>query len=147
MSKTAFVVVAGLLLLPGLAEASDKAAKSSAAVVPAGDAKWADAPGMDGVKMAILEGMPAKGASRFFIKLPGGMAVPSHFHSPDHYAFVVSGTLVLGIDGKDVSLPSGSYFSFLGKKKHTTRCEAGADCVLFVDARGKWDVIPVGTAK
>jgi quercetin dioxygenase-like cupin family protein len=75
------------------------------------------------------------------------MAVPSHFHNPDHYVFVVSGTLVLGIDGKDASLPAGSYFSFLGKKKHTTRCEAGADCVLFVDARGTWDVIPVGAAK
>ncbi len=22
-----------------------------------------------------------------------------------------------------------------------TKCEAGTDCVLFVDSRGKWDVI------
>jgi hypothetical protein len=55
---------------------------------------------------------------------------------------VVAGTVVLGIDGKDVSLPTGSFFSFTGKKVHSTRCDAAADCVLFIDARGKWDVVP-----
>jgi quercetin dioxygenase-like cupin family protein len=147
VSKTTFVIAAALLLLPGLAEASGKAGKGSATVVPAGAANWADAPGRDGVKIAVLEGTPAKGAGHFLIKLPAGMAAPAHFHTPDHHVFVVSGTLVLGIDGKDTSLPAGSYFSFLGKKRHTTRCEAGADCVLFVDARGKWDLVPVDAAK
>ena len=146
MSK-AFVIVAALLLLPGQAEASDKAAKGRSKVVLAGEAKWADVPGMDGVKMAALDGAPDKGASRFLIRLAGGHAVPVHFHNPDHYVFVVSGTMVLGIDGKDVTLPAGSYFSFTGRKKHTTLCQAGADCVLFLDARGKWDVVPVGAAK
>jgi hypothetical protein len=55
--------------------------------------------------------------------------------------------MTFGGDGKEISLPAGSYFSFVGKKKHTTRCDAGADCVLFMDARGKWDVVPVETAK
>jgi quercetin dioxygenase-like cupin family protein len=146
MSK-AFVIVASLLLLPGLAEASGKAAKGGFKVVPAGETKWADVPGMDGVKMAALDGAPDKGASRFLIKLAGGLSVPVHFHNPDHYVYVVSGTMVLGIDGKDVTLPAGSYFSFTGKKKHTTLCQAGADCVLFIDARGKWDVVPVAAAK
>jgi hypothetical protein len=54
MMKTAFVIVAGLLLLPGLAEASNKGGKGSAVLVPASDVKWADVPGMDGVKMAVL---------------------------------------------------------------------------------------------
>ena len=55
---------------------------------------------------------------------------------------VVSGTLVLAVDGKETRLPPGSYFAFTGKKQHLTKCEAGADCVLFADARGKWDVVP-----
>jgi hypothetical protein len=55
--------------------------------------------------------------------------------------------MTFGADGKEVSLPPGSYFSFVEKKKHTTRCDAGADCVIFMDARGKWDVVPVETAK
>jgi hypothetical protein len=25
---------------------------------------------------------------------------------------------------------------------HATRCEAGAECVLAMDVRGKWDVVP-----
>ena len=42
-----------------------------------------------------------------------------------------------------LKLPAGSGFVFTGKKKHTTACAAGADCVMFIDARAKWDVIPV----
>jgi quercetin dioxygenase-like cupin family protein len=147
MMKTAFVVVAGLLLLPGLADASNKGAKGGATLVPAADVKWADVPGMDDVKMAVLGGAPDKGASHFLIKLSAGRTVPLHFHNPDHYAYVVSGTMTFGADGKEVSLPPGSYFSFVGKKKHTTRCDAGADCVIFMDARGKWDVVPVEAPK
>jgi quercetin dioxygenase-like cupin family protein len=147
MSKSALAIVAGLLLVPGLAAASSKTGKGAVTVVPAGDVKWSDVPGMDGVKMAVLDGAPDKGASRFLIKLAGGREVPLHFHNPDHYAFVVSGTMTFGADGKTVSLPAGSYFSFVGKKKHTTRCDAGADCVVFMDARGKWDVVPIETAK
>jgi len=55
--------------------------------------------------------------------------------------------MTFGVDGKEASLPPGSYFSYVGKKKHTTRCDAVADCVIFMDARGKWDVVPVETAK
>jgi quercetin dioxygenase-like cupin family protein len=55
---------------------------------------------------------------------------------------VLSGTMVFTVDGKEYKLPAGSYFSFIGKKQHITKCEAGADCVLAIDARGKWDVIP-----
>jgi quercetin dioxygenase-like cupin family protein len=147
MMKTAIVVVAGLLLLPGLADASNKGVKGGATLVPAADVKWSDVPGNDGVQMAVLGGAPDKGASHFLIKLSPGKTVPLHFHNPDHYAYVVAGTMTFDADGKEVSLPPGSYFSFIGKKKHTTRCDAGAECVIFMDARGKWDVVPVGTAK
>ena len=69
-------------------------------------------------------------------------AAPLHHHTADHYVTVVSGTLILIVDGKENKLPAGSYFSFTGKAKHETKCDAGAECVLFVDARGKWDVVP-----
>jgi hypothetical protein len=58
---------------------------------------------------------------------------------------VVAGTLVLTVDGKENKLPPGSYFSFKGKGKHMTKCEAGADCILSMDVRGKWDVVPDDT--
>jgi quercetin dioxygenase-like cupin family protein len=76
------------------------------------------------------------------LKLSGGFVAPLHHHSSDHYVSVLSGTMVFTVDGKENKLPAGSYFSFIGKKQHITKCEAGADCVLAVDARGKWDVLP-----
>ncbi len=124
--------------------ASPKEAKKAATVVllPAGDIKWNDVPDFPGVKMAALEGDPSKGAGHFFIKLKDGFAAPLHHHSSDHFVTVVSGTLSLTVDGKETRLPAGSFFLFKGKKTHITKCEPGADCVLSVDARGKWDVVP-----
>jgi quercetin dioxygenase-like cupin family protein len=131
-------VVAAALLVPVAAGAKDK---GTAVFVPASDLKWADVPDRPGVKIAPVQGDPNKGASHFFIKLPAGFIVPAHHHSPDHYVMVATGTVVFNVDGTDHTLPAGSYFSFIGKKKHTTRCAEGSECVLFVDSRGKWDVV------
>ena len=128
---------------PGVAA---KEAKGGTAVfTPAGDLKWGDVAGFPGLKMAVVDGDPAKGPAHFMMKFPGGFAAPLHHHSSDHHVTVIAGTLVLTADGKDNKLPAGSYFAFKGKKPHLTKCDAGADCVLFVDSRGKWDVIPAET--
>ena len=116
-------------------------AEGKAVLSPATDLKWNDVPGFPGVKLAAVQGDPGKGPSHAYHKLAAGFVSPVHHHSPDHYVTVVSGTLVLVVDGKENKLPPGSYFQFTGKKPHLTKCEAGADCVLFVDARGKWDVV------
>ena len=50
--------------------------------------------------------------------------------------------MVFTVDGKEQRLSPGSYFAFTGKQVHVTKCEAGADCVIFNDVRGKWDVVP-----
>jgi quercetin dioxygenase-like cupin family protein len=136
-------VVGAALLLPAAAWAKEEAKKGGGTAVfaPASDLKWADVPDRPGVKLAPIQGDPNKGASHFFVKLPAGTSVPLHHHTSDHYVVVVSGTMVLNVDGQDHSLPAGSAFSFTGKKKHTTRCAEGAECVLFVDSRGKWDVL------
>ena len=122
--------------------AKDTKSGGSAALMPASSLKWSDVPGFPGVQMTVLQGNPDKGAHHSMLKLPGGFAAPLHHHTPDHYVTVVSGTLVLTVDGKETKLPAGSYFSFIGKKQHITKCESGADCVLSVDSRSKWDVLP-----
>ena len=121
-----------------------KPAKPPAAVLlAASDLKWTDVAEFPGVKMAVVEGDPKAGKSHFFLKLPAGFNAPLHFHHADHWAGVVSGTLVLAPEGEsEKSLGAGSGFGFVGQKKHTTKCAAGADCVLFVDSRGPWDVVP-----
>ena len=136
------IVAAAVLVWTGARADAAKKGGGTAVLTPVGDLKWADMLDRPGVKMAATQGDPTKGPGHFFIKLPAGFSVPLHHHSSDHYVTVVSGTMVFNVDGKDYSLAPGSYFAFTGKKQHTTRCADGADCVLSIDARGKWDVVP-----
>ena len=137
MKNTSFLVaVATCLSFGSFVHAAD-----NAVLVPPGEVKWQDVPNAKGVQLAALQGDPSKGPSHFFLKFAPGFSAPVHFHSANHYGTVVSGTLVLSVDGQERKLPAGSYFAFTGKKPHATRCEAGADCVLSIDARGKWDVV------
>lgn len=133
-------VVLSLLFLTALAGAKDKG--PSAVLVDAKDVQWKDVPGFPGVQLGVVEGDPAKGPHHAFHKFKAGFAAPLHHHSPDHFVAVVSGTLILTVDGKENHLPAGSYFSFKNKGQHATACAAGADCVIFADVRGKWDVVP-----
>ena len=128
-----------------LVAAKDTKKGGSAVLIPASDLKWNDVPGFAGVKMAVMDGDPAKGPHHMMLKFAGGFSADLHHHSSDHYATVLTGTLVLTIDGKENKLPAGSYFSLKDKKQHATKCEAGADCVLSMDARGKWDVVATET--
>jgi quercetin dioxygenase-like cupin family protein len=145
MRKTVagLLVVAGALsvLLPS-ARAGDRQMKSGAQLVPAAEMQWNDVPGMTGVKLAALDGDPAKGPSHFLLKFTGGFSAPLHHHSANHFVTVVAGTLVLTVDGVEHKLSAGSFAAFSNKTKHLTRCEPGADCVLAMDVRGKWDVVP-----
>ena len=134
-----------LVLAAFAPHAAETKKSGNAMLVPAGDLKWNDVPNFPGVKMAVLDGDPAKGAHHSMIRFTGGFSAPLHHHSSDHSGTVVAGTLVLTVDGKESRLPAGSYFAFKGKGKHMTKCEAGADCILSMDVRGKWDVIPDDT--
>jgi quercetin dioxygenase-like cupin family protein len=131
------VAVLAVVAAVGVAMA---AAKGTAVFSPADGLKWVDMPGGP-LKSATVEGDASKGAHHFFLKLPAGFVAPAHHHTPDHFGTVISGTMVLSSEGKEEKLTPGSYFGFTGKGVHTTKCEAGADCVLFIDSRGKWDVV------
>lgn len=139
------VALVGASAAAGAGRAADKAKKAGGALfTPAADIKWNDVPGMAGVQLATVDGDPGKGPSHFFLKFSGGFSAPVHHHSANHFGTVVSGTLLLTVDGNEQKLPTGSFFGFSGKTKHATRCEAGADCVLSMDVRGKWDVVAEG---
>ena len=76
-----------------------------------------------------------------------GFTAGEHHHTADHSGTVVTGTLILTVDGKETRLPPGSYFAINGKRPHATKCDAAAECILAMDARGKWDVVPEAAAK
>ena len=137
-------IVAAALLVPLVVGAKDSGKDNFA---PAGDLMWKDDADHPGVQVAAVHGDPTKGAAKFFVKLPSGFAAPLHHHTADHFTVVVSGTMVFNVDGQDQTLPAGSFFSFTGKKQHTTKCTDAAGCILFVDTHGKWDVVPEKTAQ
>jgi len=120
---------------PAFAQASSKATATAVA-----DLKWTPA-GIPGVSTAVVEGDMAKGPRHFYLKYDAGVVTPAHHHSPDHYATIVSGTLVFTLDGKEHRLAPGSFFAFTGKAKHVARVEGNEPCVMFIDARGTWDVV------
>jgi quercetin dioxygenase-like cupin family protein len=134
------VVLAGLSWSTAPRAQAPEKSKKGALFVPAAEIKWNDVPDMAGVQMAAVDGDPSKGPSHFFLKFVGGFSAPVHHHSANHFVTVVAGTLVLTVDGSEQKLPPGSFFAFTNKTKHATACAAGADCVLSVDSRGKWDV-------
>jgi quercetin dioxygenase-like cupin family protein len=124
-------------------QAATKSKASDAVIIEAKDIKWSPVEGFAGVQSSTIEGDAAKGAHHSFMKFDAGFAAPLHTHTADHYVTVVAGTVILNVDGIEHRLPVGSYFAFKNKKAHTTTCMAGAECILFTDVRGKWDVTPV----
>ena len=129
-----------------LATAAVAAGGSHAVVTPKGELKWADA-GIPGVTIAAVEGDMASGPSHFYLRYPAGFVSPLHHHSADHYVTTISGQLTLIVEGKENLLPPGSYFAQTGKAPHIARCEGKDDCVMFIDARAAWDVVPEPPAK
>lgn len=130
---------------------------SSAKAAPAGKAtfkaadelKWADPPNSPpGLKQAVLWGNPEKGPHGALNKFPAGFEAPLHHHTTDYRAVVISGTLIVTPEGGAAKkLGPGSYGSFTGKIKHTTKCDAASECLVLVDAKGPWDVVIEGAKK
>jgi mannose-6-phosphate isomerase-like protein (cupin superfamily) len=111
----------------------------STVVVASGDLAWKDMG--NGVSAAPVSGDMEKGASRFFLKYPAGLATPKHHHDADHYATLVSGSVTLTVDGKDHKLGPGAYFALTDKVPHVARVEGSEPAVFFIQADGPWTVV------
>ena len=135
-----FLFVAALTLAGMAAPTAWAKGPGKAVMTPVAELKWSDA-GIPGVATSGVDGDMSRGASHFFLRYAAGFVAPLHFHSPDHHAVIVSGNLVLITGGKEVRLAPGSYFALKNKAAHAARCEGAQDCVMFIDARGRWDVV------
>jgi quercetin dioxygenase-like cupin family protein len=133
------------------AAAKAKSAKAKPALVTKtpDELKWVPNPAApDSISMAAVSGDPDKGAHAAFHKFKAGFAVPLHTHSSDIRFAVISGTMNVAPEGgPEKKLPPGSYVFQPHGVKHTTKCEAGSDCVIFTTASGKFDVIPAEAKK
>ncbi len=108
-----------------------------------GDLKWVANPETADVQMAVLWGDPARGPHGAFHKFKPGFNAGLHTHSADLRLAVVSGTLIEATEGgPERKLPPGSYVYQPHTVKHVTKCDAGSECVVFVVANGKFDLLP-----
>lgn len=147
--KHAIALAVALATLSPLAARADapKAAppeaKNGAILLVDSDLKWTSDPKRPGTYMALAEGDPEKGPAHFYLKYDKGFAGGLHYHSSDHGGWILSGTVILVIDGKETKLPPGSFYFVKAKTPHIAKCAADAACVMTVDVRGKWDAVPV----
>lgn len=117
-----------------------QAAKMQSVFMEAKNLKWEASP-VPGISMAVVEGDPAKGNHHALHKFNAGVSVPLHHHTADSHVTVLAGTLVVTLNGVEHRLNTGSFYSLKNKERHTTQCAPPSECLLLVDARGKWDVI------
>jgi quercetin dioxygenase-like cupin family protein len=153
LTVTGVLVSCSVLLAQGAAAEKEKVAPKPAArkavFMPTGDMKWEATPGAPPeVKGVTLWGDPTKGPYGGIQKFPPGFSAPLHTHSSDMHAVVLSGIFVVGPEGgSENKLPAGSYEFIPSTYKHTTKCDTGSECVVFVETHGKFDVKMVGEAK
>lgn len=101
----------------------------------------------DGPKIAFLWGKPQdRQLNGTLIKLPAGYNGTIRSHGASLRAVVIQGRAKHRNAGAKV-LDSGSFFASTGQSEHQVSCEAGADCILYVRAEGKYDVIPAQAKK
>lgn len=93
------------------------------------------------LNVAPAYGDPANGPHSSFIKMPAGYVSPTHTHTEDYWAVVVSGVMVneKPDSSEDVPLPVGSYYFQKGGEPHVTKCISPNECVFFVSQDGKFD--------
>lgn len=110
--------------------------------------KWAANPAAKGVQTATVWGDPATGAHGAFHKFAAGFTAPLHTHSANTKIVVISGTMAMaGADGKESKFPPGSFYTQPNTYPHVTKCLAGSDCLVYLEADAKWDLKPVETKK
>ncbi len=102
--------------------------------------KWDD---LGGPKMANASGDYKKGPYVGLFKLPAGFTSPMHTHTGEYEAIQLMGTTThwgVGEDGKAAKkMVPGSFWKMPSKLPHVSACAPGADCVIIVMQKTKFD--------
>jgi len=138
MGAVAFGVLVAVVAVAGPRESA-----AGASAVPIGSASWApvfpDQP--SGPAMAVLWGDVKKGPVGFLLRFPAGAVVPTHVHSSDYQAVVISGEFSHAAGSEPaVVLAPGSYWSQRAQLPHVNTCSAAGSCVLYLTAPKGFDL-------
>ena len=111
------------------------------------EVKWDD---LSGLKIGTLAGDYKKGAYGALVRVPAGYTSQLHSHTGAYEAVEINGTSshwMRGEDGtKAKKMTPGSYWSIPAKMEHVSSCAAGADCVMFISQKVKYDALPAKDA-
>jgi anti-sigma factor ChrR (cupin superfamily) len=137
-------LVAAAALYAAQVEKAAKSAPAKRAVLrTASEMKWVKIPDAKGVQEAVAWGNAQKGPHGSFAKFEAGTQVPLHTHTAASRSVVITGTMLEGLEGQQPKeLGPGSYFFIPGEVKHTTACKAGAECIIYTDWSGAFDLKP-----
>ena len=137
-------LLAALVLASGPSLAGDPAvALAFAADDPA--LAWGPCPDFigEGCKIAVLHGDPAGDNADVFFKVPGGFAIPHHWHTSAERMVLVSGELAVSYDGQPAqTLKAGMYAYGPPRLGHSAECAEGEDCILFIAFEAPVDAVP-----
>jgi hypothetical protein len=102
--------------------------------------------------VAPINGDGMKGAYEGYLKLPAGFESPPHSHTNEYWSVLVQGKMThWAADGgseKDAKvLGVGDLTHMPAKLVHISKCFPGADCVMAVYQKGKFDFIPAKEPK
>jgi hypothetical protein len=102
--------------------------------------------------MANIQGDGMKGAYMGYLKLPANFTSPPHSHSSDYWAVLVQGKMThwatVGGSEKDAKQLGVGDLTFMpGKTEHISKCFPGAECILVVMQKGKFDFVMPKPAK
>lgn len=90
---------------------------------------------------ASENGDPSKEASTLLLRFAPGCLVPSHWHTPDEFIMMVSGSLRVEMKGSDkpAFMHAGDYAAVPSKHVHNARCVGAAPCTMFLYSSGALD--------
>ncbi len=157
MKKNTFALTATVLALTSASFVAGLAVAKGAAKLPVlstlADAKWT--PLMKEGPLpafAPIEGDAMKGAHFAYLKLPAGFTSPVHSHSSDYWSVLVQGKMTHwaaagGSEAEAKPLGVGDLTFMPAKTEHISKCFPGAECVMAIYQKGKFDFIPAKEAK
>ena len=156
MKKKTFALTATVLALTSASFVAGLAVAKGAAKMPVlsplADAKWTPLMKDPLPAFAPIEGDAMKGAHYAYLKLPAGFTSPPHSHSSDYWAVLVQGKMTHwakdgGSEAEAKQLGVGDLTFMPAKTDHISKCFPGAECVMAVFQKGKFDFIVAKEAK
>jgi quercetin dioxygenase-like cupin family protein len=101
-----------------------------------------------GCGITVLHGDPAKPNADVFFRVPGGAAIPAHWHTSAERMVLVSGEMKVAYSGqKPATLRPGTYAYGPAKAAHEATCTSKDPCVLFIAFEGPVDAHAVAASK